>query len=179
MAEQTIILVSAALAAAAEVGGDIAVVILYMIVTIVKKKINSNHHNGNKKHYADELELIFGTVKIVRPISRHKVQIQIENISKIIELDVSEPWVIDKGDYIAVSGEENKNNGKYMAYAYKNLSNGIIGHYRASWIMGTLFVIAGIAFFYAIFPIFHLIAGIKMLIMGLKSRRAYRIIKAF
>lgn len=154
------------------VGADMAVVTLDMV--LLGKKKNRERINSTKKY-----NLISGAVEHHRSISKHKVQIQFKDIPRVIELEVGEPWVISDGNIVVVSGEENKTNGKYMAYAYKNLSNGVIGHYHASWILGTVFVVAGIGLFYAIIPILHLISGLKMLNMGIKSQRAYLAVRDF
>jgi hypothetical protein len=163
----------------AEEGMGLIVIILSMMFPWYRKNRIALHEIKEAEPKTIDCPWLFGTVEWYQPISRHKVLIQIQDVARIIELEVSEPWIICRGDSIVVSGEDNKSNGKYMAYAYKNMSKGVIGSYGSEWILGTVFLLLGIGFFYAIFPLLFFMMGIKMLNKGFKTFYACRVVKGF
>ncbi len=119
------------------------------------------------------LQRLEGKVELYRSISKHSVQIELHGISKVIELTVSEPWVLKRNDQIVVVGETDPKSGKFVGYAYKNLSKGIFGKYDAQPGVGVAFVIAGLLFCWAIFPLFtHVPAGLKAIALGRKVNNA-------
>lgn len=76
------------------------------------------------------LELKCGEVSSFRPISKRTVQIHLKDDNTAIELTTYEPWVLVQGDKIAVSGEFDRKSGKFIAYAYNNVSKSVVGKYE-------------------------------------------------
>lgn len=109
------------------------------------------------------LEILTGVVESYRSVSKRTVQIKIKEVNKLIEMTTYDPWVIDKNDKIVVSGEIDKKTGKFIAYAYKNISKGVSGAYEVSTLGALMFILAGFIFIWAVFPIIHIYLGFKML----------------
>ncbi len=109
---------------------------------------------------------------MLRPISRHTVHIELQNINKLIEITTHKPWAIKKGDIIVVSGEVDHESGKFIGYAYKNQNNGVVGYYKVSLLNAFLLIIGGFILIWAIFPVIHIISGLKLLILNDKCRKA-------
>ncbi len=119
------------------------------------------------------LKKLEGKVSSFRSVSKWRVQFELQDINKIIELTVSDPWVINRGDTIIVSGEEDVTTGKFIGYAYRNKTKGIFGKYDANIISGYIFVVVGILFFWAIFPLFtHVPSGLRTIALNRKVNRA-------
>lgn len=91
------------------------------------------------------LELKCGEVSSFRPISKRTVQIHLKDDNTAIELTTSEPWVLVRGDKIAVSGEFDRKSGKFIAYAYNNVSKSVVGKYKAPVADGIIITIIGFA----------------------------------
>jgi len=124
------------------------------------------------------LERIEGRVAVYRSITKTKVQFELQGVNKIIELTVSEPWVINRGDNVVVAGEIDEATGKFVGYAYRNTTKGVFGKFDAHSGAGVIFIIASIVFCWGIFPLFlHLPAGIKMVALGKKVNLAADIIQ--
>ncbi|WP_084461409.1 hypothetical protein [Curvibacter gracilis] len=110
------------------------------------------------------LEVIEGNVKSYKAIKRNHVQFELRNVNRIIELSISEPWVINRGDDVAVVGELDDETGKFIGYAYRNRTKNVFGRANGSIVIGYLFVIASLLFFWAIFPLFlHLRIGLALI----------------
>lgn len=125
------------------------------------------------------LERIEGLVKSYRALSTRSVQIELNEINGIIELTASEPWVINRGDHVSVSGEYDSFSGKFYAYAYKNHSKGVFGMLDASgyfgYGFGLSFIAGSILFCWAIFPLFtHLPEGIRSIKETKQSKRFHK-----
>lgn len=119
------------------------------------------------------LERIEGKVKCYKAITKCSVQIEFVGIPKLIELTVSESWVINQGDDVVAVGETDQATGKFIAYAYRNKSKSVFGKFDAKVGSGYALVIAGLFFFWGIFPLFtHVPAGLKMIALGNKVNRA-------
>lgn len=119
------------------------------------------------------LEKIEGTVSSYRSITKRNVQFELNGIPKVIDLTVSDSWVINKGDLVTVAGEVDSSTGKFIGYAYYNKSKGVRGKFDARSGVGVVFVIAGIIFCWAIFPLFtHIPAGLKLIALGKKVSQA-------
>ena len=86
-----------------------------------------------------------GTVASYKAISTNCVQLKLDGIRPVIELTISEPWVINKGDVIVVAGEDDEETGKFIGYAYINVSEGVVGEYDPVAAGGYLFLITASA----------------------------------
>lgn len=110
------------------------------------------------------LEVLEGNVRSYKAIKRNHVQFELRNVNRVIELSISEPWVINRGDDVAVVGELDEKTGKFIGYAYRNRTKGVFGRVNGSIVIGYLFVIASLLFFWAIFPLFlHLRIGLALI----------------
>ena len=119
------------------------------------------------------LQRLEGKVEQYRSITKHSVQIELSGINKVIELTVSEPWVIKRNDKVVIVGEKDPKSGKFTGYAYKNISKGVFGKFDAQAGVGVFFVIAGLFFFWAIFPLFtHVPIGLNTIALGKKVNEA-------
>nr|WP_184461531.1 hypothetical protein [Zhongshania antarctica] len=119
------------------------------------------------------LQRLEGKVEQYRSITKRSVQIELQGIKKVIELTVSEPWVVKRNDLVTVVGETDPKSGKFIGYAYKNLSKGVFGKYDAKVGAGVIFIVAGLFFCWAIFPLFiHIPAGFKAIALGRKVNNA-------
>jgi hypothetical protein len=119
------------------------------------------------------LERLEGRITSYRSITKHSVQFELSGCPKVIELTVSEPWVINKGDQVSVAGETDGETGKFIGYAYQNKSKGVFGKYYVAnaWV-GIIFVIAGLIFFWAIFPLIFVLEGLRIIAFGKKVKQA-------
>jgi hypothetical protein len=119
------------------------------------------------------LQRLEGKVEQYRSITKRSVQIELQGIKKVIELTVSEPWVVKRNDLVTVVGETDHKSGKFIGYAYKNSSKGVFGEYDAKVGIGVIFIVAGLFFCWAIFPLFiHIPAGLKAKALGRKVNNA-------
>jgi len=92
---------------------------------------------------------------------------------------VQDPVVINHGDEVTIAGEPDPVSGKLKGYAYRNLSRGIFGQHSNTRTFGLVFVAAGLAFAWAIFPLFfHLRVGFKLLRLGRKVQRSVELVNA-
>ena len=119
------------------------------------------------------IETLSGKVDSLRPVSKRTVQIELAGIQKLIELTTYEPWVFNRGDLVSISGEVDKKTGKFIGYAYKNQSKGVVGVYEVSLLGAAMFIGIGFFFIWAIFPILHIIAGFRMLSLRNKCKEAF------
>lgn len=123
------------------------------------------------------LEKFEGKIHSFKSITKRNVQFELQGINKIIELTVSEPWVINRGDQVSVAGQEDNKTGKFIGYAYKNHTKGVFGKFDASVASGYIFAIAGLLFFWAIFPLFtHIPAGLRAISLGKKINQAAKML---
>jgi len=119
------------------------------------------------------LKRLEGRISSYKAVTKRNVQFELQGVNKIIELTISDPWVINKGDHIAVAGEENEETGKFVGYAYRNKTKGVFGKYDPGVVGGYFFVILGLFFFWAIFPLFtHVPAGLRVIALGKKVNQA-------
>ncbi len=119
------------------------------------------------------LKKLEGTVASYNAVSTYSVQFELDGVRKVVELTVSEPWVIHRGDEIVVAGEEDEKTGKFIGYAYKNVTRGVFGKYNPGVVGGYLFVIGGLLLCWAIFPLFfHIPIGLRVIRLGKKVTQA-------
>ncbi|MBL4826913.1 MAG: hypothetical protein JKY66_04250 [Spongiibacteraceae bacterium] len=119
------------------------------------------------------LKKLEGKVAYYNPITKRCVQIDISGINNVIELTVSDPWVIRRNDHVAVVGETDPKSGKFIGYAYKNISNGVFGKYKGKTRSGVVNIVFAILFFWAVFPLFiNIPIGIKDIALGIKAHKA-------
>ncbi|MDF5570584.1 hypothetical protein P3709_24205, partial [Vibrio parahaemolyticus] len=110
------------------------------------------------------LDKLVGKVINFKAVTKTKVQFELSENNCVIELQVSDAWVINRNDEVTVVGERDSKTGKFIAYAYNNHTKGVFGKYDAQVVGGWLFVVIGLFFFWAIFPLFlHVPAGIKQI----------------
>ena len=123
------------------------------------------------------LDRLIGKVSSYKAVTKNKVQFELENQSLVIELEVSDPWVINHHDEVVVVGERDSQSGKFIAYAYSNNTKGVFGKYDAKVALGWMCVIFGLSFFWAIFPLFIQVPmGVKMISLGKKVNEAFQLI---
>ena len=119
------------------------------------------------------LQVVSGTVRALKPISTYSVQVFLHNSSIVIELYVSTPWVVHRQDDVSFSGEVNAATGKFIAYAYANITHRVHGQCGTSLGGGILFVIAGLFFCWAIFPLFsHIPYGLEEIFFHRKVQQS-------
>jgi hypothetical protein len=115
------------------------------------------------------LRKIEGTVQTYRAIDVRNVQFEIQGANNIIDLNVGQPWVLKNGDYVVVTGEDNGRFGKFKGYAYRNDTKQIFGKSDSGFLDGFRYILIGVLFFWAIFPIFiHIPEGLRRLAVGRK-----------
>ena len=125
------------------------------------------------------LEKLVGRVSCYKAVTKTKVQFEFESKNLVVELQVSDAWVINRQDEVIVVGERDPKSGKFIAYAYKNMSKGVFGKFNANVAVGWIFVIAGLFFFWAIFPLFtHVPVGLKQIALGKKVNDAFGMLSA-
>ena len=114
-----------------------------------------------------------GKISSYKAVTKNNVQFELQGINKIIELTISEPWVINRCDYVVVAGEENKKTGKFVGYAYRNMTKGVFGKFNPGVFGGYFFVLLGLIFCWAIFPLFiHVPVGLRVIALGRKINQA-------
>ena len=117
--------------------------------------------------------------EVVQGLKAHCVQIEIAGLRRVIELVVEEAVVINHGDDVAIAGEADTKSGKLRGYAYRNRTKGIFGQHKNTSALGFVFVFAGVAFCWAIFPLFfHLPLGLRLIRLGATIRRASEAVTA-
>ncbi|MFS1425181.1 hypothetical protein [Shewanella sp. 10N.286.48.B5] len=123
------------------------------------------------------LDKLVGKVLNFKAVTKTKVQFELSEHNCVIELQVSDAWVINRNDEVTVVGERDSKTGKFIAYAYNNHTKGVFGKYDAQVAGGWLFVVIGLFFFWAIFPLFfHVPAGIKQISLGKKVNEAFDLV---
>lgn len=123
------------------------------------------------------IEVLYGKVSRLRPVSRNTIQIDIHGISRLIEITSYTPWAINRGDTIVVTGEMDQKSGKFLGYAYKNQTNAVLDYYKVPMIRGFALIIAGLLFIWAIFPIFHIVEGCRLLMLNHKCKQALDLVE--
>ncbi len=119
------------------------------------------------------LRKIEGTVRAYRAIDVRNVQFEIQGSNNIIDLNLEQPWVLKDGDYVAVAGEDAGRSGKFTGYAYRNDTKEIFGKSDPGLLQGYRYILMGLLFFWAIFPVFiHIPAGLRLLKFGRKIDQA-------
>jgi len=119
------------------------------------------------------LRKIEGTVRTYRAIDVRNVQFEIQGTSKIIDLNVGQPWMLKNGDYVVVAGEDDGRSGKFNGYAYRNDTKDIFGKSDPGLLDGYRYILMGLLFSWAIFPVFiHIPAGLRRLKFGRKIDQA-------
>lgn len=123
------------------------------------------------------LEQLQGRVANYRPITRTKVQFELTDGNRVIEMHLNEAWVINRGDQVIVAGELDPKSGKFQAYAYKNFTRSVFGKLGVSKITGGAFIVASILFCWAIFPLFfHLPIGLRTIAFARKVNTAFAMV---
>jgi len=118
------------------------------------------------------LRKIEGTVRSYRAIDVHNVQFEIQGANNVIDLNVEQPWILKNGDYVVVAGED-AHSGKFNGYAYRNETKETFGKSDPDLLAGFRYILMGLFFFWAIFPVFiHIPAGLRRLEFGRKIDRA-------
>ena len=119
------------------------------------------------------LRKIEGTVQTYRAIDVRNVQFEIQGAKKVIVLNVDQPWILKNGDYVAVAGEDDGRSGKFNGYAYRNDTKHIHGKSDPCLVNGYRYILMGLIFSWAIFPVFtHIPAGLRRLKFGRKVDQA-------
>ena len=119
------------------------------------------------------LRKIEGTVRTYRAIDVRHVQFEIQGANNVIELAVGQPWILKNGDYVVVAGEDDGRSGKFNGYAYRNDTREIFGKSETGSVDGYRYILMGLLFFWAIFPVFiHIPAGLRRLQFGRKIDQA-------
>ena len=119
------------------------------------------------------LRKIEGTVQTYRAIDVRNVQFEIKGANNVIVLNLEQPWVLKNGDYIVVAGEDDGRSGKFNGYAYRNDTRHIYGKSDPELLQGYRYILAGLIFCWALFPVFtHIPAGLRMLKFGRKVDQA-------
>ena len=119
------------------------------------------------------LRKIEGTVQTYRAIDVRNVQFEIQGTNNVIDLNLGQPWVLKNGDYVVVAGEDNGRSGRFKGYAYRNDTRRIFGKSDPGLLDGYRYILMGLFFFWAIFPVFiHLPAGLRRLKFGRKIDQA-------
>jgi hypothetical protein len=145
---------------------------------------------GTRKLYSGMtgmLRKIESTVRTYRAIDVRNVQFEIQGANNVIELNVGQPWILKNGDYVVVAGEDDGRLGKFNGYAYRNDTslgkfNGyayrndtkeIFGKSETGFLDGYRYILMGLLFSWAIFPVFiHIPAGLRRLKFGRKIDQA-------
>lgn len=119
------------------------------------------------------LRKIEGTVRNYRAIDVRNVQFEIQGASNVIDLNVGQSWMLKNGDYVVVAGEDVGRSGKFNGYAYRNDTKDVFGKSDAGLPDGYRYILMGLLFSWAIFPVFiHIPAGLRRLKFGRKIDRA-------
>ena len=119
------------------------------------------------------LRKIEGTVRAYRAIDVRNVQFEIQGVNNVIELNVGQPWILKNGDYVVVAGEDDGRSGKFNGYAYRNDTKEIFGKSDPGLLDGYRYILMGLLFSWAIFPVFiHIPAGLRRLKFGRKIDQA-------
>ena len=119
------------------------------------------------------LRKIEGTVQTYRAIDVRKVQFEIKGANNVIVLNLEQPWVLKNGDYIVVAGEDDGRSGKFNGYAYRNDTRHIYGKSDPELLQGCRYILAGLFFCWAVFPVFtHIPEGFRLLKFGRKVDQA-------
>ena len=119
------------------------------------------------------LRKIEGTVQTYRAIDVRNVQFEIKGANNVIVLNLEQPWVLKNGDYIVVAGEDDGRSGKFNGYAYRNDTRQIYGKSDPELLQGYRYILAGLLFCWALFPVFtHIPAGLRLLKFGRKVDQA-------
>jgi hypothetical protein len=105
------------------------------------------------------------------------LEIQIHRINRLVEITSYQPWAINRNDIIVIAGEVDRESGKFLGYAYKNQTNAVLGYYKTSLIKGFAFIAVGLLFIWAVFPIVHIIEGIRLLILNRKCKKALDLVE--
>ena len=131
---------------------------------------------GTRKLYSGMtgmLRKIEGTVRTYRAIDVRNVQFEIQGANNVIELNVGQPWILKNGDYVVVAGEDDGRLGKFNGYAYRNDTKEIFGKSETGFLDGYRYILMGLLFSWAIFPVFiHIPAGLRRLKFGRKIDQA-------
>ncbi|MHC4857479.1 MAG: hypothetical protein ACYTBY_06725 [Planctomycetota bacterium] len=119
------------------------------------------------------LRKIEGTVRAYRAIDVRNVQFEIQGSNNIIDLSLEQPWVLKNGDYVVVAGEDEGRSGKFNGYAYRNDTKEIFGKSDPGLLDAYRYILMGLLFFWAIFPVFiHIPVGLRRLEFGRKVDQA-------
>ncbi len=119
------------------------------------------------------LRKIEGAVRDYTPINVHNVRVEIQGSGKVIDLKMDQAWILKDGDHITVAGEDDGRTGTFNAYAYRNDTKGVFGKSDRGFANGCFYILMGIIFSWAIFPVFiHIPAGLRQLAFGRKVDQA-------
>ena len=119
------------------------------------------------------LRKIEGTVRTYRALDVRNVQFEIQDTGDVIDLSLNQPWVLRNGDHVVVTGEDDGRSGTFHGYAYRNDTREIFGKSDPGLYEGYRYILMGLLFFWAIFPLFtHIPAGLRRIEFGRKVDRA-------
>lgn len=123
------------------------------------------------------LKRLEGSISSYKAVTKSHVQFELQGVGKVIELIISDSWVINKGDHVVVAGEDDESTGKFIAYAYRNQTKGVFGKCGTDVAGSYVFVIGGLLFCWAIFPLFtHVPAGLRAIAFSKKVKQAARML---
>ena len=119
------------------------------------------------------LRKIEGIVQTYRAIDVRSVQIEIQGANKVIDLNLAQPWLLRKGDYVVVVGEDDEHSEKFNGYAYRNDTKQISGKRDPYLLDAYRYILMGLIFCWAIFPVsIHIPAGLRRPEFGRKIDHA-------
>ncbi|SMS01575.1 hypothetical protein VIM7927_02871 [Vibrio mangrovi] len=85
------------------------------------------------------MTLIEGRVKSCQAVTQNAVRIELEGSQTVIRLTLSEPWVLEDGDLVAVSGLQDPESDVFLGYGYVNQSKNIKASMRSNGMPFILF----------------------------------------
>jgi hypothetical protein len=67
-----------------------------------------------------------GNISNIREVTRNRAQFQLDDKPELLELFISQSWVLNEGDHVITYGEKDKT-GKVCCHAYKNTNLNVTG----------------------------------------------------
>lgn len=123
-------------------------------------------------------ELKRGEVAAYRAVTKRTVHLELKEQPGLIELTVADAWALGRGDTVSVSGRSDRKTGKFIAYAYRNHSKGVIGAGKASVFVGLFWIAGGFVFLTTVvIPLVFFTLGGRELLKKVRCRRSLKQIK--
>jgi hypothetical protein len=80
-----------------------------------------------------ELQRYEGRVRRLSKISRHTVQLELDDINQVFQLFTDADWCIDRGDALILLARPDADTGKFIAKYYKNKTKNVWSAVRPSY----------------------------------------------